>query len=256
MRWPPPPWLTRLALIAGAAGALELATVTGALPTISASRPSDVALTLWQLTVDGDLLPNLLRTLGETLAAFLIAAVVGISLGIVLWRLPSVALAVEPYLGSLYAMPLVFFYPLLLALLGLGAAPIIAVAAAMSTVPIALQTRVGLAEVREVHQRVGRVLGCSPARTFRSILLPSAAPYIFAGLKMGYIYAFIGAVGMEVVISDAGIGHMIRYNYEFFATTRMYAYIVVGVALAVVANTLLGRIEARLRGRGMGVASL
>lgn len=245
----------RLAILAAALGVLEAATRTGLLPTISASRPSDVAVTLWDLAQSGDLAPNLLRTLGETIGAFVLAAVAGMSLGVLLWRVPWVARAVEPYLGSLYAMPLVFFYPLLLALLGLGPAPIVAVAAAMSAVPVALQTRVGLAEVKEVHQRVGRVLGCSPARTFRSILLPSAAPYIFAGLKMGYIYAFIGTVGMEVVISDAGIGHMIRYNYEFFATTRMYAYIVVGIALAVVANSVLGRIEARLRGRGMTAVS-
>ncbi len=244
------PGAMRFALIAAFLLLLEAATRGGLVSSITLSPPSAVAEAIWKIALNGELWPNLARTVLETSAAFLLATAAGLPLGLALWRVPYLARVLEPYLSSLYAMPLVFFYPLLLVVLGLGPRPVIAVAAAMSTIPIVLNTRVGLAEIAPIYHRLGRVLRCSPGRTLRQILVPAAAPYLFLGLRMGLIYAFIGAIAMEFVLTDVGLGFMVHYNYNFFDTPRMYAYMVVGILLAAGINAALSRAEAAVRRGG------
>ncbi len=243
------PWAARLLLLTAVLVLLEGVTRAGLVSSISLSAPSDIARAIWKIALDGELYPNLWRTMLEMSAAFALATVVGVPLGLALWRVPYLAQVLEPYLSSLYAMPLVFFYPLLLVIFGLGPKPVITVAAAMSAIPIVLNTRVGLSEILPIYHRLGRVLKCSPWRTFRQILLPAAAPYLFVGLRMGLIYAFIGAIAMEFVLTDVGLGFMVHYNYNFFETPKMYAYMVIGIFIAAAMNAALSRAETAVRGR-------
>jgi len=241
------PGAVRLALIAVFLLALEAAARAGLVSSITLAPPSAVAAAVGKIAITGELWPNLARTLLEAGTAFLIAAAAGLPLGLALWRVPYLARVLEPYLSSLYAMPLVFFYPLLLVAFGLGPRPVIAVAAAMSAIPMVLNTRVGLAEIAPIYHRLGRVLRCSGWRTLGQILLPAAAPYLFLGLRMGLIYAFIGAIAMEFVLTDVGLGFMVHYNYNFFDTPKMYAYMVLGILLAAGLNAGLSRAEAMVR---------
>jgi len=243
------PWVTRLLLIAAFFLALEAAARGGLVSSITLSAPSDIARAVWKIASSGELYPNLWRTMLETSTAFASATVIGVPLGLALWRVPYLARVLEPYLSSLYAMPLVFFYPLLLVVFGLGPKPVITVAGAMSTIPIVLNTRVGLTEIRPIYHRLGRTLGCSPWRTVRQILLPAAAPYLFVGLRMGFIYAFIGAIAMEFVLTDVGLGFMVHYNYNFFETPKMYAYMLMGILIASAINAALGWAERAILGR-------
>lgn len=244
------PWAMRVLLITTFLAALEAAVRGGLVSSITLSAPSDIANAIWKIASTGELYPNLWRTLFETGAAFMLATVIGVPLGLALWRVSYLARVLEPYLSSLYAMPLVFFYPLLLVVFGLGPKPVITVAAAMSTIPIVLNTRVGLSEIRPIYHRLGRALRCSPWRTARQILLPATAPYLFVGLRMGFIYAFIGAVAMEFVLTDVGLGFMVHYNYNFFETPRMYAYMLVGILIAGAINSALGWAERAIVRRG------
>ena len=66
---------------------------------------------------------------------------------------------------------------------------------------------------------------------------------------MGFVYAFIGSMAMEFILSDVGLGFMVNYNYNYFETPKMYAYIVIGLSLPVLMNSALGKVERRIRDR-------
>ncbi|MEA2640301.1 MAG: NitT/TauT family transport system permease protein [Chloroflexota bacterium] len=214
--------------------------------------PSTMLGTLWELARGGAMWPHLARTLLETIVAFVIGCAVGLPLGLLLWRVPYLGRISEPYLTALYALPLAFFYPLLLALLGLGPAPIIAIAALMAAVPIIVNTRIALGEVRAIYRRLGRSLGCSPLQLYAKIVLPAASPLLFAGIKMGFVYALIGSVAMEFVLADRGLGFAVRYHYNYFDAPEMYAYVLLILAIAIMVNWGLlrgeGAAERGLRG--------
>jgi NitT/TauT family transport system permease protein len=149
----------------------------------------------------------------------------------------------EPYLAALYALPLVFFYPLLLALFGLGAKPIVIIATTMAFVPTAVSTRIGLTEVPEIYRRLARSVGASRLDLYRKVLFPAAVPFVFAGLKMGFVYALIGSVAMEFVLTDSGLGFAVRYNYNFFNAREMYAFVLLILLIAIALNAVLLRGE-------------
>lgn len=227
MRWAV---IVALVLLLEVIGQMRLVSRTVFVP------PSAMVGMLWTLIQTGAVWPHLGRTVFEVLAAFGLACGLGIPLGVLLWRLPYLSRITEPYLTSLYALPLVFFYPILLALLGLGPPPIIVIATTMATVPIVVNTRIGFAEVRDIYLRLGRSVGCSSRQLYQKVLFPAAGPLVFAGLKMGFIYALIGAIAMEFVLTDTGLGFAVRYHYNNFDTPRMYGFVLLNLAIAIGVN--------------------
>lgn len=208
---------------------------------------TDMVATLGQLIIQGEVLPNFLRTVIEAVGAFLTAMSIGIPVGFLLWRFSGLGKVMEPYLVSLYAMPTVLFYPALLILFGLGSIPIIIIAVVAATVPVVLNTMVGLAQMPEVYFKVARTVRASRWQTFSKVMAPAAAPFIFTGLRIAATYSLSVTIGMEFILSEKGLGYAVRIFYEFFSTAEMYAYIILNVAIAVALNFVLFRGEAAMR---------
>lgn len=207
---------------------------------------SVMAETVIDLLLSGELTTHILSTVGMVLAAFLMATVTGLLLGGFLWRHNVLKRALDPYLIVLYAMPIFVFYPIFIVIFGLSPFPIILIAFAMSVTIIVISTANGLAKVPEVLVDVGRSLNLSRRKQFRHIIFPAAVPYIFTGLKLGFVYAFIGVIASEFILSNAGLGYQVSWYYQNFQTEQMYAVILLVIALAVIVNVTLIRIENRL----------
>ena len=79
------------------------------------------------------------------------------------------------------------------------------------------------------------------------MVLPAAAPLLFAGLKLAAVYAFIGVISMEFTTAEAGLGFLVGYYYELFQASLMWAYIFFVFVIALVLTALLLWGERRLR---------
>ena len=79
------------------------------------------------------------------------------------------------------------------------------------------------------------------------MLVPDAFPVVIAGLRMGLVLGFLAILGGETITSNAGLGHEIVTMAESLEPAKMFAYIVVAVALASVLNALTSYVE--MRGR-------
>jgi NitT/TauT family transport system permease protein len=189
-------------------------------------------------------------TLGEVGLSFGLVALAGLPLGVLLWRSRLLFEVLNPYLVAWYAVPVFALYPLLLYLLGAGPLPIVLIGFLFGVVVVVLNTAIGLRRVEgEVYPRVGRSLGLRPAQALGWIYLPAASPFVFTGLRLGFVYALIGVVAAEFIVSIRGLGHVIDRSYRNFETANMYAGILVVLLLAIVANGALARLEAALYGR-------
>jgi NitT/TauT family transport system permease protein len=117
-------------------------------------------------------------------------------------------------------------------------------------VAIIINTSTGFDEVeKRIYPKVGKSLRLSRWRIFVWIYFPAATPYVFTGLKLGFIYSIIGVVASEFILSTKGLGHLVRFSYSAFETEIMYASMLLIVLMAVVVNSALMRIEAWLYGR-------
>ena len=183
------------------------------------------------------------RTGLEIFLAIIFGSTLGFVAGLVFWKLPTVGRIFEPYLVSFYAVPLVLFYPVMIVLVGINASSVVILATIMAAIPMALNTTVGLNGIRPVYLKLARSLQCTPRQMLTQIALPAAAPFIVAGLRLGVVYALIGSIAMEFVTAQAGLGYRIRYLYEIFDSTTMFAYILVVLVLSILLTALLALAE-------------
>jgi NitT/TauT family transport system permease protein len=241
--------LTRWGIVLAALAALEIVPRLGLVNPISLVPLSDMVTTLWTLATDGTLGPHILTTLGAIAAAFAASIVTGVPLGIVLWRAVRVRHVIQPYLTTYYAIPIFAFYPLFIAVFGLGAWPVVLIAWAWAVVAVVLNTVIGLNEVSPVYVKVGRSLGLSRTRMFSRVYFPAATPYIFTGFKLAASYSVIGVIASEFIQAEQGLGWFVAFSYNSFAITNMYAGIVLILVFAVAVNSLLLRVEQRIYGR-------
>ncbi|MQA09869.1 MAG: ABC transporter permease subunit [Pseudonocardiaceae bacterium] len=209
--------------------------------------PTEIVGKLGEIVPSNVFLDDLGSTAITVFSAFAIGAIIGLLIGIAFWKLPFVGAVFEPYLVSMYSMPALVFYPILLALLGLSKAPIVVIAASMALIPIALNTMVALRAIKSTLPKLGTSLNCTRRQIYWKILAPAATPLVVPGLVLGFIYAMIGTIAMEFILASNGIGFRIGYYYRSFDVVDMYAYILVASIIAIIVNVALNRLERRIR---------
>ncbi len=209
--------------------------------------PSQVVAALPRIIAEEDILGRFLMTAGEAAAAGLLLVAVAIPTGVLLHRARLLCEAVESWIGAMAAAPLVLIYPLFLVIFGRNALTIVMIGFAAGLAPVILKTLEGLRATRAVLIDVGRSFKLSRAQQFWMILLPSALPSIFVGLRLGLIFALINVVGVEFLINFGGLGQLINDLAERYDLPAMYATIGFVILVSVVFFMSLERIERWLR---------
>jgi NitT/TauT family transport system permease protein len=231
--------LTRIAVIAGAIVLLEILCQRKIINPLTLIPPSEMAAALWQLFVSGKIRDDIVQTFSTVALAFVLSVTVGFALGAVIHALPRVRRAIDPLLASYYSIPFFVFYPLLIALFGLNTVPLIVIGFVFATAAMVISTLNGLDRVPRALIKTARILRLSPARAVVSVTLPSAAPYLFTGLKLALAYSFIGVIAGEFILSGGGLGYSIAYAYNDFDNQTMYALMMFVLVIAVVMNGAL-----------------
>jgi NitT/TauT family transport system permease protein len=244
---------TRIAVVAAFIAALEVLCRTNVINPLVIIPPSEMATALWDLIRSGKIKDDIVQTSTTVAVAFGISVVVGFALGALIHALPRARRAVDPLLASYYSIPFFVFYPLLIALFGLNTIPLIVIGFVFATAAMVISTLNGLDRVPQVMVKTARVLRLSPARTALSVTLPSAAPYLFTGVKLALAYSFIGVIAGEFILSGVGLGFSIANAYNNFDNQTMYAVMMLVLVIATVVNGVLHALEQRMLRRRAGM---
>lgn len=238
--------LARISIVVAGIALAELLARLGLFgPTLSVP-PSVMFATLAGSLADGSFVPDVARTASEVVIAFVIALLIGLPLGIVLWRSKVLAVAVEPYLLAYYVIPLFAFYPLFVKIFGGGIAPIVAIGVINGIGAIAMNVLIGLREIPRVHLALARSLMLRPLQTIVHVIVPATVPQAFVGLRLGFIYCLIGVIAAEFILATAGVGYRIAYDYNNFESKTMFALILLVLIVSITCNQTLISIERRL----------
>jgi len=243
--------LTRVALIVGVVGVVELLCRLHVIKPLTVISPSQMAFELARMIASGELTAPAAYTFAEVGAAFAVSIVAGGVLGVLVHAHPRLRRTLDPLLASWYAVPFFVFYPLLVALLGLNALPLIAIGVIFAAPAMMLSTLAGLDRVPRVMRNVARVHRLSRMQEVCFITLPSATPHLFTGVKLAFAYSFIGVIAGEFILSGGGLGYGIAYAYESFENQRMYALMLFVLLIATGVNGALHVWDRRL-GRRRG----
>jgi ABC-type nitrate/sulfonate/bicarbonate transport system permease component len=196
--------------------------------------PSDVILSLKRIIVEENVLDRCRETAYEMGAASLAVIVIGIPIGVMLYRFEALREALEDWVAALAAAPIVLAFPLFLVLFGRSSATVIVMSVANGLAPIILKTTEGLMATRPVLINVGKSLRLSDKQMFWSILLPSALPLIFTGIRLSWTFVLISVVGVEFLINLGGLGQLINDLAERYDLPGTYASIGFVIAVSVI----------------------
>lgn len=244
-------WI-RLIVIAAAVAALELACRLGWVNPHVVIPPSEMATSLVSLLASGQINDDIVRTLGMVTLAAVLSIVFGFALGLLIHALPRVREALDPFFATYYAVPVFIFYPVMIAIFGLSAWPIVLIGVATAIIAMIIATLNGLDRVPRVLTKVARVHHLGMVATALKLKLPAAAPYLFTGIKLSVSYAFVSVIAAEFILSPAGLGRDIADAYADFNNPRMYALMLFLLVIATVVNAALHAWDIRwAKRRGM-----
>ena len=173
----------------------------------------------------GYMLEALWTTTRTVFWAFLIAGVIGFSLGLLVGETKFGERAVMPYLVAIDTMPKVAFAPLFIAWLGFDIASKVALAAFIATFPIIVSTAAGLYAASENERMLFKSMGSSRWQTLFRLKLPTGLPHIFTGLKIAAVGVMAGAITGEFLGGGKGFGALIRQSASTMDTPRVFALI-------------------------------
>lgn len=245
--------IVRIAILAALIALLEIGCRTGLVDTLTVIPPSDMIASMVDQIRSGELTASIVTTFSTILIAFALAVVLGTAAGALIHRLPRLRDVADPLLASYYSVPTFIFYPLLVAVLGLGKAPLVVLGILSAAPAVVISTLSGLDGVAPVLMKLARIHRLTPLRTLWWIVLPAALPHLFTGFKLALSYALIGVIAGEFILSGTGLGYAISFAYQSFDNRAMYGAMLFVLLVAVTANGILyvweGRL-ARRRSRG------
>jgi len=207
---------------------------------------SSILRTLWTQWVTGPARAQLASSLSHLLTGYVLAAVIGVGFGALLWSLRYVRDATSPYMYFLYVLPAPVLVPAVMTLFGIGFTMKVVIIAFASLWPTLLNTLDGMRGVDPVKLDTSRVLGMSRVRNVFSVVLPAALPQIVAGLRSSLQVAIILMVVSEWVASTDGIGYYIVNAQQSFDYLGMWSGIIVLAIIGIVANLLFVVVENRV----------
>lgn len=215
---------------------------TGGIPHILLPSPESVLQTFINLLTDGSLWHHTIASASRSLTGFLLSALFGISLGLILAKNKRSYQLSYLVIESIRVTPPLALIPLLILWLGIDEAPKIAIVFLSSFFPIYFNTLTSVRSVDKKLLEVGQLLQFSSKEIFKYITLPSALPGILTGLRLGFGYSWRALVGAELIAASSGLGYLISESAEFAKTETVFVGIFTIALLGVMADRLLALI--------------
>ena len=211
----------------------QLAVAGLRIPAVILPPPTDILAELWRV------LPVLLQqavpTTLDSVAAFVAATLLGVTLAIAISYSRFLRDMLYPNLVLLQLIPKVALAPLFVVWLGISGQSRIAFATFIAFFPIVISAAVGFANIDPSALRLCRSLSATEAQCFAMVRFPFALPAIFSGMKIAMTMAIIGVIIGEFISSNAGLGYYILYASSRMETAAIFAALsllcAIGVAL-------------------------
>lgn len=178
-----------------------------------------------------------------TISAFVIALVIsivgGVGLGLALGLRRFAGEVTEPMLSSLYTIPKVTLYPVMLLLFGLGLPAKVAFGVIHGAIPVTLFTLGAIRNLPPVLLRSARTMRLSPWSTALHVVAPAIWPEIAAGLRVGFALTFLGVLIGEMFASQRGLGYLIINGIDAHDVARTTSVTLIVIVAAIAMNSAL-----------------
>ncbi|MDX9843949.1 MAG: ABC transporter permease [Aquabacterium sp.] len=205
--------------------------------------PSAISESLIRMLVDGELWAHVSVSLQRIIIGFLLGAVPGVAIGLLMGTQPMVRAALEPLVHATFPIPKIAVLPLLMLIFGLGEGSKYAVIAVTVIYMALINAYEGVRDIPPIYMDVGHNYGANRWLMFKDVALPGAMPQIIAGLRISMGVSLLVIVAAEFVGARTGIGFLIWNSWQLFEVERMYVGLAVSAILGILSASMFNWIE-------------
>ena len=210
------------------------------------AAPSQIVGAIFSLGETGELWRHIGVSGLEFVIGYAIASVLGIALGLAMASSALAKQVTQPWISGLYATPTIALAPLFILWCGIGIWSKVLVVIFLVLFPVTINTEAGLRTTSPRLIEMLRSFGATPRQIFLKVSLPSATPFILAGLKLGIGRGLIAVVVAELFGSRAGLGRLISQSADAFNMPELFAGVVVLAAAGIAMTAGFGWLETKL----------
>ncbi|WP_410014588.1 ABC transporter permease [Sodalis sp. C49] len=235
--------LLQILIVAGLLAVWEIGVRNGSISKFLFASPSMVWEVLVQRFQSGELLADIQITTYETLIGFVVGAIGGSILGLLLWYSKFISDLAAPFIAAIGAIPVLAIAPITIIWFGTEMLSKVVIVA-FSCVVVSLTTSYKGA-LRTDPDLINLLRSFDASRTviFVKLVVPSAMLWVVSGLRLNVGFALVGAIVGEYISSDAGVGHMILLGSSNFGMNIVLAGIVLVMVMMLIFNGLVALLE-------------
>jgi ABC-type nitrate/sulfonate/bicarbonate transport system permease component len=176
---------------------------------------------------------------------FALALVAGVIAGVIIGWYRRVRLLFDPFLNALYATPRIAMVPMIIIWFGIGIWSKVFIVFISAFFPILVNTVGGVRNIDQDLLRAARAYCASDWQIFTTLALPGSVPFILTGVRQGVALGLIGVVVGEMFGGSQGIGFMVAYGGQTFATDTLFVGVLIVAFSGIVLTWLAERLERR-----------
>ncbi|RWB68909.1 MAG: ABC transporter permease [Mesorhizobium sp.] len=227
--------------------AWTVAALLGQLPEQILPPPWVVFDTLLDGIQDGSLLSSTVTSLARVAKGFAVGALAGLVFGTAVGLSKTLRDFLDPLFLALSQVPTLGWMPIIILIVGIDEGLKIIVIGWSAFIPVVLNTCQGVRDVPEAYVELGRVLSFSRWSKLTMIVLPSAVPSIFTGLREGLANGWQTLVAVELIASFEGLGYLMAYGRQLFQLELVLSAMIVVGLIGLVIHGLLTLAENHLQ---------
>lgn len=207
------------------------------------SSPTEIVKRFGEMFSSGDLSGHIATSAKEFVLGYVIGVVGGIVVGVGFALLPRVSAVIQPYMFAFYSVPNIALAPLFVIIFGIGIGSKVSLVALGTFFFVFLTTYHGATAIDRELISIARIMGASTPRIVRRVLIPSALPAIFLGIRGAVPHALTGVVVGEFIASSDGVGWMVVNAANGFDTAGLFVGVLVLAGASLLLTWIAGMAE-------------
>jgi NitT/TauT family transport system permease protein len=210
------------------------------------SAPTLVVGVMWRLLVDGELAKHTGQTLWRLLLGMVVGTVPGLLLGLTMGLFRTPRAVIGPIVSSIYPLPRVALFPLVLLIVGLNETSNVLMVALGPFFNMLIGTMAGVLNVDPIYLRVARSFNVNTGDLYFKVVFPAALPIILSSFRLSLGLGLLGVVAVEFLMSNNGLGYLIWHSWQILSLGDSMAGLVTAGLIGFVLFVLLDLVEKHL----------
>jgi ABC-type nitrate/sulfonate/bicarbonate transport system permease component len=226
----------------------QLLSTIGVVNAFLLPSPIRLVTAVYELLIDGSLIGHVLASLERVFIGFLLAAAVGITLGVLTGWSRLLSDFLRPIIEALRPIPPIAWTPIAILWFGVGNAPSYFLVFVGAVFPVFINTFTAIRSIDLTQINAALCLGARRGLLLRDVLIPASLPIVFPGLRIALGIGWMCVVTAELIAAQSGLGYMIQQNRVLLQTQNVVAGMVTIGAIGFAMSAAMELAERRLIG--------